>query len=223
MITGGFHLPSSDRHFAAMGDKLADYQREQRDAAFQYVQDWRLAVDLGANIGVFSRHFAMRFEKVIAFEPSSINFDCLVRNVPENVECRRQAVGDSAGTARLHFIRQNVGGAQIIGHPLVCEYPGAIVEEQDVEEVEIVALDSLRLDHVGLIKLDLQGSEEIALRGAMKTLRRCRPVVLIEEKPLGNHEGSREQIRACRKLLTKFAGMVPREKVGADRIYIFED
>jgi hypothetical protein len=41
-------------------------------------------------------------------------------------------------------------------------------------------LDSYALEDVGFVKIDVEGHELAALRGAEQTLRRCRPLVLVE-------------------------------------------
>jgi len=87
----------------------------------------------------------------------------------------------------------------------------------DYYAVRMIPLDSLKLDGVGLVKIDIQGAEALALRGAEETLRRCNPVVLIEEKPYD--ERSTEQTELCRKILLSY-GYREGEKVGADRIYV---
>jgi hypothetical protein len=85
----------------------------------------------------------------------------------------------------------------------------------------MITLDSLGLEEVGLVKIDIQGAEPLALRGAEATLRRCKPIVLIEEKPFGGKgaNGSVEHIKESRDILLGY-GYREGEKVGADRIYL---
>ena len=83
---GGLFFPEGEAHFTTYGDGVADYQRPQRDYALSFVSDWRLAVDVGGHCGIFSRHFAQRFEKVMSFEPMPELRECLILNVPDNVE-----------------------------------------------------------------------------------------------------------------------------------------
>ena len=47
----------------------------------------------------------------------------------------------------------------------------------------IVRLDSLNLQNVDYIKIDCEGFEYRVLQGAIETIKRCRPVVVIEQKP----------------------------------------
>jgi hypothetical protein len=58
-------------------------------------------------------------------------------------------------------------------------------------EVRAVALDSLELTEIALIKIDTQGADLRVLEGADATIRRCRPVILFEwERDLGQQHGA---------------------------------
>jgi hypothetical protein len=62
--------------------------------------------------------------------------------------------------------RQNTGGRYV----------------QDGGEIPRITIDSLGLPSLGFLKLDVEGSEPFALMGARETLKRCRPIVLFEDK-----------------------------------------
>ncbi len=47
-------------------------------------------------------------------------------------------------------------------------------------DIPSVTIDSLKLPYCGLIKLDIEGAEMDALLGALDTIRRCKPVIVIE-------------------------------------------
>lgn len=217
---GSLFFPDGERHFQAFASDIEGYQRAQRDRAFTYVKDWRLAIDVGANVGIFSRHFAERFETVWAIEPLQANIECLEKNVPDNVVIKQFAVGDKMAKRTIYQTPNSLGGAFILDDEGV-PTPHSNLHEKLKVGVDMVTIDSLEPPAVGLMKLDIQGSEVIALKGAEQTLKRCRPVVLIEEKPLGGPKGSVAHIQEGRALLLSY-GMTAKEQVGADRIYIFE-
>src|SRR5688572_23762703 len=91
----GFWLPEGEQHW--LFEDLANYQGADRDEAYSHVKNWTLALDVGANVGIFTRSFAERFEKVVAFEPIPDVRACLERNVPDNVVVEPFAVSDRAG------------------------------------------------------------------------------------------------------------------------------
>jgi FkbM family methyltransferase len=208
-------VPDGDHHFVLLGQDIENYQAPQRFKALEHVRMWDCAVDLGAHIGIFSRHFAKLFRRVIAFEPTLETRACLERNVPENVEIIPYAVGDREDLVEFRRHIKNSGASEINmedrGESPSFVYYGA----------RMITLDSLRLENVGLIKIDVQGAELMALRGAEGTLRESSPVVLIEEKPLKglDAEKSMGRIAECRDFLLQI-GFREGEKVGADRIYL---
>lgn len=218
-LIGDMYFPDIERHFQRFSEAIADYQRPQREKAFEYVTDWSLCIDLGANVGIFSRHFATRFDEVWAIEPLADNIECLRLNVPGNVKIMQVAVGQECRTATIYKTPKSLGGAFVCDDGEV-EVPTTFQDPALFEEVSMITLDSLDIPRLGLLKLDIQGSEVIALRGALNTLQRCHPVVLIEEKPLGGAAGSTEHIAMATQLLSGI-GMTPREKVGADRVFTF--
>ncbi len=218
---GSLFFPDIEEHFQAFSADIENYQRAGRDKAFEYVRNWRCAVDLGANVGIFARHFASRFDRVIAIDPLPENVECIRMNCPDNVEILQLAIGDRDAQLDLYTTAVTTGGAFVAGHADVEALPGFEFRDSLRRPARMVTLDSLGLEHMDLIKLDIQGSEVIALRGAAETIARCKPVVLIEEKPLGGPTGSTAHIDLATELLLSY-GMTARERAGADRVYAFE-
>jgi FkbM family methyltransferase len=214
-LVGDMYIPDGDYHFIKLGDSIGDYQKPQRLKALEYVTSWHCAVDLGAHVGIFSRHFAGHFDQVVAFEPTSETRLCLEKNVPSNVIIIPCAAGDREGPVTFRRHIKNSGASEIA----LKGRPDSGGFEQFV--ARMVTLDSLDLQRVGLVKIDVQGAELIALRGAAGTLGRWKPVVLIEEKPLKGKDAdaSMERISECRDFLLD-CGYRQGEKVGADRIYL---
>jgi len=221
MKVGDIYFPSIERHFQSFGENVAEYQRPQRDYAFSFVKDWRRAIDLGANVGIFSRHFAEHFDEVWAIEPLMANVECLIRNVPPNVRIKKMAAGDTEREVQIFMTQKSLGGAFVCDHDEVEQPKVAKILKRLIERVPMRRLDTLGIEYVGLIKIDIQGSEVIALKGAAETIKRCKPVILIEEKPLGGPEGSTDHIHESSRLLVDL-GMTRKERVGADRVYVFE-
>ena len=214
-LVGNLYIPDGDEHFVKLGSDIEQYQEPQRLKAFEYVRNWDRAVDLGAHVGIFSRHFAQRFKEVVAFEPTPETRECLQKNVPSNVRIVPFACGDREGTVLFRRHIKNSGGTEI------ANTAGPDTGAFQHYTVRMITLDSLGLDAVGLVKIDIQGAEPLALRGAAETLRRCKPVVLIEEKPFGGKgaAGSVQHIEESRAILLRY-GYREGEKVGADRIYV---
>ena len=132
-----------------------------------------LALDIGANIGNHSRYFQKYFNKVIAFEPMSKTFDILKLNVSEfdNIEIKNFGLSSSNGSYYMEIINTNLGGTKIVDS----FYSGS------KEKFDFVTLDSLKIDgEVGLIKIDVEGHEIDALKGAENLIRRDNPIIMFE-------------------------------------------
>lgn len=60
-------------------------------------------------------------------------------------------------------------------------------EEEGGEEVKIKTLDSFNIkEKIDLIKIDVEGFEYFALSGGIQTIKKNKPVILIEEHNYGN-------------------------------------
>lgn len=215
---GGLFFPDGENHFTRFGDLIHEYGKLDRAAAYKYVKAWRRVLDLGANVGVFARDFATRFDEVVAFEPMPETRECLALNVPPNVRIEPFAVADKSGV--LHMHRTPSSGASFI-----TDHPQVITPEHKADpakrvEVQVRTIDSFEFDAVDLIKLDIQGAEYAAIVGARETILRHRPVLMVEQKPINAEHAA--FFKAASKLLRSW-GMKAKDKAQSDRIFVFED
>jgi FkbM family methyltransferase len=217
----GFTLRQSDKHFRQLGDTIATYQSGIRETAYDYVQNWAAAIDIGGHIGIFSRDFSSRFVKVHTFEPMPRNRFLLEKNVPGNVTIYPYGLGDRAGFSRMKYTVKNSGGSEVTDPTQVL--PEAPSEPADPDErviyAEIRTLDSFNLDQIGLIKIDVQGMEPFVLRGAAATIRRSMPVLIIEEKAVKTRNNDRTAIEEATELILSY-GYRKATMVKNDAIYV---
>ena len=197
---GSHWLKSYRLYRRGRGPKIPDIEE-----ALGYCGRWTLAVDGGANVGAYARVLARRFERVIAFEPAPDTFACLARNLQEwgfthRVEACQNALSDcvesvSLGTepGRRSPSRRVVGSGTIA----------------------TVRIDDLNLPDLAFLKLDVEGYEERALRGAQKTLLRCRPLVMFEDKPKKSSQFG--DPRGAHRFLESI-GMKPIARIGPKQI-----
>jgi FkbM family methyltransferase len=132
------------------------------------------ALDVGAWYGPWARALARRVDRVIAFEPNPEVAALLSRTVPPNVRVLRAAATDQAGDATLWVPPTGMGTEAVASLR-----PGTTADARAVR-VPCTTIDELDLSDVTMIKLDVEGAELPALRGARATLARCRPTLLIE-------------------------------------------
>lgn len=132
------------------------------------------ALDVGAWYGPWSRALARRVDQVLAFEPNPSVARVLSRSAPPNVRVLASAVTDRSGEDDLWVPTTGMGTEG------VASLRQAGVADARAVRVPTTTIDSLSLRDVTMIKLDVEGAELPALRGASSTLDRCRPTLLIE-------------------------------------------
>jgi FkbM family methyltransferase len=142
-----------------------EWERYETSLFARALEEGMVAVDIGANIGLYTLEAARRVGStgnVIAFEPEPHNFDLLCRNIEanhfQNVTTVRKALSNQRGVARLAMSPDNFGGHHIEPSP----------SSADSIEVETLALDEFfrgRLTRIDVIKLDAEGAEMSILAG----------------------------------------------------------
>lgn len=204
-------FPDAEDHFPKMIGKNinnggpAEYQQPVRLRSLAHVKTRRTALDVGANVGLWSRDLVNHFERVIAFEPVEIFRECLQRNVSgKNFFISPMALGDQDTQATMKIIPGNTGHTHID--------PSSI----GVGDTQVIKLDNLQLDQVDYIKIDCEGYEYRVLQGAEQTVKTCRPIVVIEQKPHAAYADQYGQYAAI-ELLQSW-GMCKLDKVKDDWI-----
>lgn len=171
---------------------------------FSPMQGWTV-LDVGANIGATSLCYAssMKRGRIIAVEPHPSTLKSLRTNLALNsfeglVEIEEVAVSDQSGSISMFIPEDGTMAMQTASG--LAHHKGKIIE------IPCVTIDSLltrhKIDHLNLLKIDIEGYELDALKGATETLQRTDFVVL---------EYHSEELRsACQELL-EHAGFTIRE------------
>lgn len=146
--------------------------RENIYTALSHVPDNRkaLAIQAGGNLGFFPWKFSSRFDVVLTFEPEPLNFYCLSHNVQEDNVVKIQAC---LGSEHKWVNIRNPDNS----HVGLCE-----VDRDNTANGNIptLTIDSLMVPACDLIQLDLEGYEYFALLGAEDTIKKYRPVIVLE-------------------------------------------
>jgi FkbM family methyltransferase len=146
------------------------------------------SVDVGAASGLYSYHLSRLCERVFAYEPNPEWVRWLVRAAPGNVSVFNVALSNHKGTAVLSIPPPSLESLK--GDLTLRCLEAASIEKQfdgvPCDRIPVVTqrLDEDNLQNIGFIKIDVEGHEMAVLEGAEETLRRCRPVVLME---IGQH------------------------------------
>jgi len=154
--------------------------------------DGVVAIDCGANIGVHAIDWGRRMAgwgRVIAIEAQERIYYALAGNIAINncfnVQAIHAAAADADGTMRIptpnYLERASFGSLELkpLARP---ENIGQTIDYRDeaTTPVRALRLDSLGLERLDLIKIDVEGMEIDVLRGAAEVLEKHRPIMLIE-------------------------------------------
>lgn len=170
-----YWMPDTDEHFERLIAKRVknggppQYQDDVRDEAYKYVSDFNIAVDIGANVGLWSKPLTEKFNQVIAYEPLEQVYSCLERNVSGlPVQIHKHALGSVNDVVEMVFDEENTGGS--------------FVSEVGTGSIQIKRLDDLNLAKFGLLKIDCERHELEVLKGAMDTILRYKPIIVCEQQ-----------------------------------------
>jgi FkbM family methyltransferase len=153
-----------------------------------------IVIDAGANLGYHTVQFGFLSKKVYAFEPQSLVFNQLCANILFNdlndvIIPFRNALGDKEEVKQMWSIEKEDFGNEIYnwgGRGLEHESSVHKSEEGEIREedqVKIISLDSLNISSCDLIKIDIQGYEYYAFKGAKKLIETNKPIILLESAP----------------------------------------
>ncbi|MAD98923.1 MAG: hypothetical protein CMB99_16475 [Flavobacteriaceae bacterium] len=166
----GFLWPS---HAAKYQERYTKHAPDMAEA-IKFCDQTRQVIQAGGNCGVWARWLADKFDAIYTFEPDGMNFFCLSYNCPHpNIFKMQAALDEEPGPVALNYHNNNIGAHNLIG-------PGSI---------PAITIDSLGLEALDLLVLDVEGWEWPALRGATETLRKCKPVLQLEHRGHGEKLG----------------------------------
>tara|TARA_Y100000287_G_C14190883_1_gene340125 strand:+ start:33 stop:587 length:555 start_codon:yes stop_codon:yes gene_type:complete len=120
-------------------------------------------------------------KKVYAFEPNPYPLKHLKYVVDRNVEIVPIAIGNKDGIEKLRIPKTRKGWTS----------NGASIAKIDIREgieysVEIRKIDTLNIQNIGLIKIDVEGFELDVLKGAINTIKNQKPNLIIENEIVHN-------------------------------------
>ena len=135
-------------------------------------------IDAGGYVGDTALLFSSYTDKNIhVFEASPSNMDIIRETIRlnhlDNIVPVSKALGEKSGTATFSLGERNSCNSLV-------ERPG--YNYPDHIEVPVVTLDDYVRENdleIGLIKVDIEGGEQLLLRGAVETIRTQHPILLI--------------------------------------------
>ena len=167
----GWWWPSADREaWNAIKIEVNDI-----DEIVKFVNGRETVIQAGGNCGMWPAKYATIFKNVFTFEPDETNRLCLEKNVTvENVKVFPFAVGEVQRNISME-IRWDVnrGANRVILNG----------------DIPMVRIDDLDFPSCDLLQLDIEGFEHQAILGAIDTIKKYKPTIVLELKGHGEHYG----------------------------------
>lgn len=193
---GGVWLPDHETHLVEWMTKKNQrvdgkltYQLDKQLFAYGLCKQFRHAIDIGAHCGLWSMIMKTKFANVTAFEPVAEHRECCMRNLGGNwkefptkiagltamvnpmvfADLWSCALGETEGSIQMETALTSSGDTKVGG----------------AGDIPLLRLDRIGKDYddIDFIKLDCEGYELFALRGGEQLIRRCMPVICVEQKP----------------------------------------
>lgn len=155
-----------------MGSPISPPQVTLLDVVFAsgLVKDYSLAIDGGANEGVWTNRLRERFDKVHAIDAS---LECVkILDERFQYDCRVEVT--------YAALMSEPGRVRVISPNRKPACQKRYVEIDSAGDTLAITIDNLCLPSCGLIKLDLEGAEGLALLGARATINRFKPMLIVE-------------------------------------------
>ena len=170
---------ANDMYVGRSLDLYGEFSEGEVELFRQIVRPGDIVFDVGANMGahtVFLGRAVGLSGFVFAFEPQRLIYQTLCANVAlnslPNVYCLNCAVGEEAGSIKVPtlnpWMSSNFGGL------------GLLEQELGGEPVPMIRLDSIEVPRCRLLKVDVEGMELQALKGATRLIERYAPILYVE-------------------------------------------
>jgi FkbM family methyltransferase len=160
----------------------------------EYINPSRNILEIGGHCGTSSiiySSFLNIEQKIYVYEPQLNMHNLLVRNINQN-NLKNKIIPNNLGVfcfegkGKMNNIDLDGGGGVVSKRyheesHLNCNF-GGIGLGSDGEEISLTTIDNMKLDDIGYIHCDAQGSENFIFSKGLETIKKCRPVILYENK-----------------------------------------
>ena len=173
-------------------------QSHIRSQAYTYIKSWKGCVDAGANVGMWTRNLMKDFDRVYCFEPNPTFAECWKKNIPadQNAVLYETGLGDIEHTATFHE-------------------PWSQMLDRTPGSIRIKTLDSFELTGIDFIKIDVDGYEDLLMKGAVETVANNSPVINIEMK----REKRPSTVQIAEDILKKL-GYTMKKRTRSDEVWL---
>ena len=162
----------------------------------QLLSNCNRAIDIGANVGVWSYWLSKYAKQVESFEPNPKVFNALKNIKIKNVNSYNIALSNKTGSVDLLIPKGSKGfsnqGASLSSIKVQGEHKSISIEAKRLDEYNFLDVD--------FIKIDVEGHEHEVIEGARETIKKFKPTMVIEMEEKHNQIPIEEQISSVEKM-----------------------
>ena len=172
------------------------------------------AIDIGANVGVWSYWLSKYAKQVESFEPNPKIFNALKNIKIKNVNSYNIALSNKSGSVDLLIPKGSKGfsnqGASLSSIKVQGEHKRISIEAKCLDEYNFLDVD--------FIKIDVEGHEHEVIEGAQETIKKFKPTMVIEMEEKHNRIPIEDQISSVEKLGYKCCVLINEKIIQIEEI-----
>ncbi len=183
---GAYCVPVSSQH-RTLNQKILKGQVFEPDT-IRFMMENAKAGDI-VHAGTFFGDFLPALSKGIAdkakiwaFEPNKESYRCaqitMILNDIQNVTLLQAGLGDTS--SKINLTTKNKKGVSLGGSSTI---DSSVNAEENTEEISVLTIDEAVPNEriISILQFDLEGFEKQTLMGALETIKRCRPILILED------------------------------------------
>lgn len=172
LLHSTWYAPQNDTKISShLDSKRTDlkYEKKFRDLIVSNLPNKRTFVDVGANVGIWTKPLAQEFDTIFAYEPSPKNMNCLKLNCQgiKNIEFVQKGLSNFSDNVLFYDAVRNCGNTKMYR---------TVDKVRDGDfYCDVEPLDDTSITDIDLIKIDTQGYEYEVLTGAKEKINKYKP------------------------------------------------
>ena len=159
------------------------WEEHQHNIIDKFLSKKSICIEAGSHIGTISVKLSKVSKKVYCFEPVINTFNLLKYNMEnncnDNYKLFNKGLGECCKSEYINWISDE--GSCCIGLTNNL-YSNLITKNHDKigNKIDIITIDSLKLDKLDYIKIDVEGYEENIINGGIYTINKYKPIIVLE-------------------------------------------
>jgi FkbM family methyltransferase len=183
VLPKNWHYPSMLTYYKLKGCLEPEFSLLE-----ELIGNGKRVLDVGANIGLYSYVLSNLCDRVESFEPQPWAYNRLKNYQIKNINCHNVGLSDTEGYLDLNI--PIINGEEIDGLASFRDLPG----EKNTIKVPVHRIDDYNFDDVSFMKIDVEGYEKEVIKGALSTIEKSRPNILVEIEQRHLKEGSIDDV-----------------------------